>query len=118
MIFLDTHVVVWLYAGLTEKLSDKAIRNIEDHQVLISQMVRFEIQYLHEFGRLTVEPDPILKSLEKSIGLRTSEMNAVRVFDCAIKHVWTRGIFDRMITAEAESLSLPLMTKNSKILNS
>ncbi|MCB8766407.1 hypothetical protein [Planktothrix agardhii] len=41
MIYLDTHVVVWLYAGLTDKLSNLAKSLINTHDLYISPMVRF-----------------------------------------------------------------------------
>ncbi len=98
--FLDTHVVVWLYAGIEEKLSKIAVQQIENNELLISHMVRLELQYLFELGRITKNPAIITTSLEKSIGLKISEMNAERVFNCAIDDSWTRDVFDRLITAE------------------
>lgn len=72
MIFLDTHVVVWLYAGIVEKLSKQAIQQIESNEILISQMVRLELQYLYEIGRITVAPDIMIKDLSNTIGLKVS----------------------------------------------
>lgn len=46
IVYLDTHIVVWLYAGLTEKLSERAKSVIEEFRVMISQMVSLEFQYL------------------------------------------------------------------------
>jgi len=63
VIYLDTHIVVWLYAGLTEKLTEPAKSAIETSQVLISQMVRLELQYLYEIERIKVGPSTILNSL-------------------------------------------------------
>ena len=48
MIYLDTHVVVWLYAGLTEKFSDPTRELINSHEITISPIVRLELQYLYE----------------------------------------------------------------------
>lgn len=72
MIFLDTHVVVWLYAGIVEKISKLAIQQIESNELLISQMVRLELQYLYEIGRITVAPDIMIKDLSNTIGLKVS----------------------------------------------
>lgn len=52
MIYLDTHVVVWLYCGLTDKLSDLAKSLIDDHEVYVSAIVRLELQYLYEIKRI------------------------------------------------------------------
>ena len=48
MIYLDTHIVVWLYAGKVEKLSEPAKELINDHEVLISPVVRWELKYWFE----------------------------------------------------------------------
>jgi PIN domain nuclease of toxin-antitoxin system len=37
LIYLDTHIVVWLYAGKVEKLSGLAKELINDHEVFISK---------------------------------------------------------------------------------
>lgn len=85
MIFLDTHIVVWLYAGQVTKLSKTVIDQIENSELFISQVVRLELQYLFEIGRITVTPETIIKSLNISIGLKISQMNAEQVFNQAIE---------------------------------
>ncbi len=116
MIFLDTHVIVWLYAGCINKLSKKAITQIEENELFISQVVRLELQYLFEIGRITVKPEDLIQTLNKSIGLKISQMKVDQVFDQAVKCFWTRDVFDRLIAAEAESSDLMLITKDEKIL--
>jgi len=115
MIFLDTHVVVWLYAGCIAKLSKSAIEKIESNELFISQLVWLELQYLFEIGRITVEPEILLKSLKQSIGLKVSPMKVEQVFDQALNCEWTRDVFDRLITAEAEAENVVLVTKDEKI---
>jgi PIN domain nuclease of toxin-antitoxin system len=53
VVFLDTHITVWLYAGLIEKISQTAKKTIEANDLLISPMVKLELQYLFEIGRIT-----------------------------------------------------------------
>ena len=48
MIYIDTHIAVWLYAGEVEKFSDHAKDLLNDNDILISPIVRLELQYLHE----------------------------------------------------------------------
>ncbi|NOQ16794.1 MAG: PIN domain-containing protein [Methyloprofundus sp.] len=115
MIFLDTHVVVWLYAGHVKKLSKAVIEQVENNELCISQVVRLELQYLFEIGRLTVTPEIIIKNLSQSIGLKVSDMQVEQVFDQAIEYGWTRDVFDRLITAEAEATESVLITKDQKI---
>ena len=52
MIYLDTHVVVWLYAGLIERVSQKARDLISAQDLAISPMVSLELAYLQETGRI------------------------------------------------------------------
>lgn len=53
MIFLDTHVVVWLYSGKIDMLSKKASDLIENGDLFISPAVTLELQYLKEVKRIT-----------------------------------------------------------------
>jgi PIN domain nuclease of toxin-antitoxin system len=115
MIFLDTHIVVWLFAGIEKKLSKIAIQQIESNELLISHMVRLELQYLFEIKRITETPETIMTSLNQSIGLKVSEMKTERVFTRAIEYCWTRDVFDRLITAEADVADLLLITKDKNI---
>ena len=70
MIYLDTHLVVWLYAGLTSKLSDRAKHFINEHEIYISPMMRLELQYLYEIGRITEKSDDILIDLVNRLNLK------------------------------------------------
>ena len=63
LVFLDTHITVWLYSGLVEKISDTAKQAIDANDLLISPLVKLELQYLFEIGRITVKPDTIIKNL-------------------------------------------------------
>ncbi len=115
MIFLDTHIVVWLYSGYLTKLSKTVVDHIENNDLFISHMVRLELQYLFEIGRITVTPEVIIKSLNASIGLKVSLMKTEQVFDKAIEYSWTRDVFDRLITAEADVSGFVLITKDAII---
>ncbi len=116
MIFLDTHIVVWLYAGLLEKLTAKVIQYIENNDVYISEVVRLELQYLFEIGRIKVTSSEIIKELDKAIGLKVYAMDPSLVFSKAIEFEWTRDVFDRLITAEASVIGAGLISKDKKII--
>ena len=51
MIYLDTHVVVWLFLGDLTRLSQAAKTAISTHPIAISPIVTLELTYLHEIGR-------------------------------------------------------------------
>jgi PIN domain nuclease of toxin-antitoxin system len=56
MIYLDTHVVVWLYAGDAAVFSPGAKQAINSSPLSVSPVVRLELTYLYEIGRLRTPP--------------------------------------------------------------
>ncbi len=115
IVYLDTHVVVWLYDALAERLSDPCRSAIENNMIAISWMVKLELQYLHEIGRIRVKPDTIINSLANSIGLRMSELPLEEIINSAIKINWTRDTFDRLIAAESLATGYGLISKDITI---
>ncbi len=85
VVYLDTHVVVWLYDALAERLSKPGRLAIEENMLAISWMVKLELQYLYEIGRIRAKPDTIINSLANSIGLRMSELPLEEIINSAIK---------------------------------
>ena len=69
MIYPDTHVVVWLYAGEIKKLTKQARDLINGHEVIISSVVRLELQYLFEIQRIRDEANEIVLDLSDRICL-------------------------------------------------
>ncbi|WP_446008649.1 type II toxin-antitoxin system VapC family toxin [Candidatus Electrothrix sp.] len=114
-IYLDTHVVVWLYSGDLSLLSEKACQLIEENELLISPLVLLELQYLFEIKRITVEPTVIFDSLAESIGLEKCRASFARVITEAMRISWTRDPFDRIITATAMIHQAGLLTKDEMI---
>ena len=116
VVLLDTHVVAWLFDAMVSKLSEAAEQAIEQAPALaISPMVRLELQYLHEIGRILAAPAEILAELRQSIGLKETDPALATVIDAALDIDWTRDTFDRLIVAEAKSLNAGLVTKDSRI---
>lgn len=116
MIYLDTHVVVWLYAGLIDRLSNTAKQLINDNDVFISPAVRLELQYLLEVQRLTAAPDTIVTDLSNRIGLQVCAKPFNRIVSEALAQPWTRDPFDRLITAHASLNGDILVTKDGNML--
>ncbi len=115
VVFLDTHIAVWLYAGLIHKISDTAKQAIEGNDLLISPMVKLELQYLFEIGRITVKPDTIIKNLFAAIGLKVSETPLQQIIEEALKISWTRDVFDRLLSAEATAVEGGFITADENI---
>ena len=116
MIYLDTHVVVWLYAGKIEKLSEQARELINGHEVFISPVVRLELQYLFEIQRITDEANEIVFDLSDRIGLKMCDKSFNTIISGALDFSWTRDPFDRIIVANANINHNILVTKDQNIL--
>ncbi|WP_427159440.1 type II toxin-antitoxin system VapC family toxin [Aliinostoc sp. HNIBRCY26] len=117
MIYLDTHVVAWLYSGLTDKLTDVAKTLINNNEVYISAIVRLELQYLYEIKRITDEPNVIIADLSNHIDLKVCNKNFNDIISVALTITWTRDPFDRIITANALLDKNILLSKDQNILD-
>lgn len=115
VIFLDTHVVIWLYAGEVDRFSRRARRMLENEQLLVSPMVLLEIQYLHELSRVDKAPSLIMQELETILGLSVHKGDFERVIVSALGETWTRDPFDRIIVAHAHCTSSPLLSKDASV---
>lgn len=115
MIYLDTHVVVWLYAGLIEKLSTHAIDLIENNSLIISPIVKLELCYLHETKRVTRTSQVIIHELETKLGIKTCDLTFDSIAHKAATLSWTRDPFDRLICANAIANQSKLLTKDKMI---
>lgn len=115
MIYLDTHVVAWLYAGRTDLLSSRAAALIEDEELRISPVVTLELEYLRETGRLSVGGNTVVQSLSTQLGLQVCELAFAAVVESALDQHWTRDPFDRMIVGHAALAASTLLTKDRSI---
>ena len=116
MIYLDTHVLVWLYAGDLKNISRLAIKLINKNDIFISPLVRLELQYLFEIGRITSEANEIIFDLSGRIGLKVCDKNFNIIVNSALEISWTRDPFDRVIVANAALNENVLLTKDKNIL--
>lgn len=115
MIYLDTHAVVWLYAGEVERFSKKATGLIEENDLLISPAVLLELQFLKEIKRITADPMLVLQTLEETVGLHMCRLEFSKVVIGALSQSWTRDPFDRLIAAHASVRNELLLTKDRVI---
>ncbi|MEI7901709.1 MAG: PIN domain-containing protein [bacterium] len=115
MIYLDTHVVVWLYAKDLDRFTRAGLESLEANELLISPMVALELEYLRETGRIQAKSRVICESLEQSLGLRVCECSFFSVIRLALEQAWTRDPFDRIIVAQAKQADASLLTKDSVI---
>ena len=117
MIFLDTHVVVWLYQGRTGLLSKRAEKIIEkEADIYISPIVLLELQYLFEIGKIIKPAKVVIEALVEDIGLEMAEDSFDGVVKQSLSENWTRDPFDRIIVAQARKNTALLISKDRLIL--
>ena len=116
LIYLDTHVVAWLYARGEDALGARARDELERAgEVRCSPMVRLELQYLYEVGRVAEPALPVMDALAAALGLRMCDAPYFAVVREAEVMSWTRDPFDRLIVAQAALHGAPLLTKDETI---
>ncbi len=88
---------------------------MEGSTLYYSSIVKLELKYLQEIGRLRVSPEAMLGDLQSEIGLELRDSAIQQLIYEANKLSWTRDPLDRLITAQASVLHLPLVTKDKTI---
>jgi len=115
MVFIDTHIAIWLYNGNTQMLSAKGKRALETSDIRVTPMVKLEIEYLYEIGKIKKGPDEILSALSDSIDLRIDDIPLTDLVETAIGEKWTRDPFDRMIVGHAKKRNAVLISADHNI---
>jgi PIN domain nuclease of toxin-antitoxin system len=115
VIYLDTHVVVWLYAGEHGRLARTARRSIETESLLISPGLLLELALLEETGRIKVRAQAIIAELKESLALSICDLPFTEVAVVSLQQKWTRDPFDRLIVAQAVVRGARLITKDRLI---
>ena len=118
----DTHSAIW-YISDSPKLSISAVKAMDDaadagEPIYVSAITLVEITYLIEKGRL---PERDLTDLLKELKNPASNFELVPI-DLAVTQMLrliprsdVPDMPDRIITATAQHLNLPLVTRDNKI---
>jgi PIN domain nuclease of toxin-antitoxin system len=117
MIFLDTHIVVWMYTKQEGKFSSAILNFLNTHELAISPIVVLELQYLYEIKRATEPAHTILSYLKNQRVIKVDSGNWENVTIHALEISWTRDVFDRYIVAHADFHQSPLISKDKHIGN-
>lgn len=112
---LDTHVLVWLYAGEHARFPEGLRERLAVDPLRFSPMARLELTYLHEIGRIGAPADRIIDELQRSIGLVEDTTSFDAVIRAAETQTWTRDPFDRIIAAQALVAFASLATKDERV---
>lgn len=118
-VYLDTHILVWLYQSQTQRLSHTVIAALENRQnrLLISPMVWLELGFLHEIGRLNANAEQVFNALSDILDLQICQKSWHNTVQIAQNLTFTRDPFDRLILANAMLNHNILITKDNKISN-
>jgi PIN domain nuclease of toxin-antitoxin system len=115
-IYLDTNVLVWLHAKKRSTFSQKALKLIENNQLITGEINILELEYLEEIGRTKYNGTSIYNSLSSDMGLKLVDVSS-RAILRAMDIGWTRDLFDRITVAGAMVLDTKLVTKDAHILD-
>lgn len=116
MIYLDTHVIIWLYMGDLTRFSSFGRDLLEKEELYISPMVQLELNFLHEIKKILLSPAKILDYLHYEIDLKMYDGTLEKVVHFSLPLQWTRDLFDRLIVANAIADHSQLLTKDETIL--
>lgn len=115
VVHLDTHVVVWLFAGELERFPKFVRHELERNELAVSPAVILELEYLHEIGRLSERAVVVASDLAARIGLRVDEAPFSAIVATALELSSTRDPFDRLIVSHARTRDASLITADKTI---
>lgn len=113
--FLDTHAAIFLWEGRTEVFGPGSRELLERSALHVSPLVRLEMGFLEEVGKLKVDPDHILGSLAADLGVTMTSDPLEALIPHAMPLSWTRDPFDRLLVATALLHQAPLVTRDTRI---
>lgn len=116
-IYLDTHILVWLYQSKTSQLSKGVVEKLENinNQFLVSPMVILELEFLYEIGRINANAGQIFQHIKEVLELKICQKSWSDVVNLANQLKFTRDPFDRLIVANAMLNDNVLISKDNKI---
>lgn len=114
-VYLDTHAVIWLFAGRQFPEIVKVL--LESHDIFICPIVELELQYLFEIKRINYCAREIIEDLNLKIDLKIDDLPFDTIIKKASEIQWTRDSFDRIIAAATIVRDYPLITKDAYMLS-
>ena len=115
MVYLDTHLVLWLYAGSVNLISKEILQALDENELYISPIVELELQYLKDSKKIKKAPAEITEALHKEINLKICSKDFHSIVRESLHLHWTRDPFDRIIVAHAALNNNSLFTKDDTI---
>jgi PIN domain nuclease of toxin-antitoxin system len=116
MIYVDTHVLLWLIDGEINNFSKKAALLLDKEQLAISPIVILELKFLEEIGKIAGDLTKLQEIIEIELGISIEDRSVSKLTMQALSLSWTRDPFDRMIVAQAALDRAKLITRDRNIL--
>jgi PIN domain nuclease of toxin-antitoxin system len=117
-LLLDTHVFLWLNLE-PEKCSEPVLRLCRQPEtdLLLSMVSLWEIQVKHQLGKLPLEVSlrQLLETNQTRYGLQLLPIQPDHVYALSTLPDYHRDPFDRLLIAQAQVESLPLVTVDRNI---
>ena len=114
-VLLDTHAMLFAWLE-SNSLSDRAREIIEDprNQLYYSQASIWEISLKYSIGKLPLPaaPKEYIPSCVKRMGLERAELSDAVLYGSTELAMHHKDPFDRVIIATAQSMSLPLLSRD------
>src|SRR5262245_32792613 len=114
-VFLDTHAAVFLWEGRAEAFGSRSRELLEQATLFVSPLVRLELQFLKEIGKIKVDADLILGALIADAGVVLTDDSLDSLVPHAMPLSWTRDPFDRLLVATALLHQAPFVTRDRRI---
>lgn len=115
MVYLDTHLILWLYAGSLDLISKEVLQALDENELYISPIVELELQYLKEISKIKKSPSEIIEALHREMNLKVCTKDFHSIIRESLSMYWTRDPFDRIIVAHASLNNNILLTKDDAI---
>ena len=115
LIYLDTHVVAWMFAGRTDLIPEGVRALLDQHELMISPAVKLELQDLFETRRTAEPAQVVVEALGRDVGLKVCDLPFPSVVEVALGQSWTRDPFDRLIVSQAALRGASLISKDELI---
>lgn len=113
---LDTHAAAFVAMGEMHRFSAATQQHLAGRRCAVSPMVRLELTYLYDIGRLTFDGNEVCRRLAELAGIPIDDAGFDAVITQALSLAWTRDPFDRIITAHARAAGAWLLTRDQTIL--
>jgi PIN domain nuclease of toxin-antitoxin system len=117
-ILLDTHCWLWMLTA-PERLGPHALELVQslDHTLVLSAASSWEIAVKYRLGKLALPHPPaeyVPRRMRSSgvTGMPVEHVHALRVADLPLHH---RDPFDRLLVAQAQVESLPILTADPQL---